>query len=253
MFKTNNIDLLGLLSFIFGIIGVFIGVLSIKTKLPLYAFRILSLDSIKHPDIRFFFRDKIINNIYAVRYAFWNNGRGEIRNEDLPKSHTGPSIRLSENATILGFETNATNGDGSEYLKESKPNHLSISFDYLNKGDAVFGTIFVTSNDNKWPKVKFIGAIKGAKIQKGSADDNHKGFIFFVIIIALTLTMALLSHEFSCIGDYYVNHNYKKMVQIVVLSIFLLLFIYIFIDLLLGYLKRIDKRLNNYLSSGVYE
>lgn len=125
-------------------LGVLITLAVSRSKRPLYAYRVVTLDAVKHPNLGLTFKGNPVPNIYSVRFVFWNAGKNELRREDIPLPKAGPALLLSENVEVLSPEVISTTGDGSARLNEVAPNHI-FTFDYLNRGDAVLGEVLCTS------------------------------------------------------------------------------------------------------------
>lgn len=206
-------------------LGLLITLAVSRSKRLLYAYRVVTLDAVKHPDLGLTFKGNAIPNVYSVRFVFWNSGRNELRKEDIPLPKAGPALRLSENMEVLSLEVVSTTGDWSARLDEATPNHLFLAFDYLNRGDAVLGEVLCTSKDGKDPKVLFTGAIKGAKVAQGRTENLHwRDHIVFVFAEVFMVFLAFSSAKFAY--DEFVAGEYYKLTKVVLFLLILFLLAY---------------------------
>lgn len=242
--------LVGLGGLLLGGISIAVSIYSAKHRLPLYFIRTTSLVKVNHPDIEVVFKGKTIPNLYSVRFVFWNGGREEIRREDLPKGKASPAFRFSENTEILSLSAKTTTGDKSGKLKKEKDNSLILTFDYLNKGDAIIGEIICTTSDNRFPKVHISGFVKGASIRVGDVFNlnilDHIFSLVFAGIFAFLSSLAIKS-----VYDAFLVSN---MFKLVISGMFSILCVGLFIIFLwaniLSIPKKIPKQYDYFLNNG---
>ncbi len=186
----DNIGLLlGIGGIIITIIGIVVSINLTKESRPLYAMRSNVLQGVNHPDLEIRFRNSKVPNIFSVRFVLWNAGRKEIRKDDIPSPQAAPRLQFSGETVVLHYEATTTTGDHSGLLIPDTLNSLCISFDYLNKGDAIVGEILCTTNGYSNQRPCILGTFKGSTLKEGDVHNLRKVeniyFIFIAVIMFL--------------------------------------------------------------------
>jgi hypothetical protein len=216
----------GIIGVLISSLGVFVSLFVYRSKRPLYQFKVVSLDSIKHPMLGLTFGGENIPNIYSVRFVFWNGGRKEIRKEDIPDKGAGPFISIPEEFKVLLTEAETTTGDKSGKFIEFKKNNFAIIFDYLNHSDALYGQIYCTSEKKGELIPKINGSVKGFKIKKGTMYSNSKiDQILYLVISSIAIFVTCYALYSTLISI--LENNYLVAIKFGALLIFFALISYL--------------------------
>lgn len=247
-------SILGIAGVVLGVLGIFVTYFLTKSIRPLYAFKIVTLDGVKHPHLCLTFNGKPVPNIYSIRFVFWNGGRKELRREDIPRPKAGPGIVISDNMTVLSSELQSTTGDGTAKLSKHKgTNELFLNFDYLNRLDAVTGEILCTSTDQIPPTVVFKGALKGSRIIKGLTRNLSFGDKFFFVVTEIILAAMFLAICKSGYSEIF-SKNYSEFAKSALIFVGLLFLLIANLSLnLLTIPNSLPKRFAGFLSNGTLE
>jgi len=165
-----------------------------KSARPLYLFDISKFGGIKHPDIGITFKGDPVPNLYVLRFVLWNAGKKEIRSEDLPNQKAAPRIKFDERSKVLSQIAYSSAGDDTGKISFSKNNEACLTFDYLNKDDALIGEIYFSSTDEKNAEFEFLGTIKGAKVKEGLIESRTAANIIGPLVVSGILVFSTFGY-----------------------------------------------------------
>jgi hypothetical protein len=176
-----------------GIAGTFFTIFYGGKSKPLYSIHQVSIGLPAHPHLRVRFKNRGVNAISLIRFVVWNAGRREIRREDIPMRPIGPCVLLPEGTRLLDQRIIATTGDESATLTPIADGQLSLSFEFLNRGDAILGEILCEDCTEDQPPAMIKGIVKGACFQRG---DIHNltlfDHVFFVFVLLVMIAMSII-------------------------------------------------------------
>lgn len=172
-FLDGDKILFNAISFIIGILGLFLTILGLfltwranKKREPLFAVRTTKLikeDAHKISPIHINYLDKEINNLSISKIAFWNNGRETINSADVAKNNP-LRIKIDDEYEILDCEIiyiqNTSNGFSVKLYEDRK--NISIDFDYLDYNEGFIIQIYHTGNSSS--NFSFLGQIKSCGV-----------------------------------------------------------------------------------------
>ena len=81
--------LFGLLSFILAVISIYLFLKSKKEKKPMFCIRSINLIGNlynKIGDLKVYYKDKPVSNVFSTNVAFWNNGGKVINKSDISRA-----------------------------------------------------------------------------------------------------------------------------------------------------------------------
>jgi hypothetical protein len=158
-------------------------------------------------------------------------GGKEIRKQDIPQLKSGPMLTVI-NAEILKFKADTTIGDESGKFipleRDIFQNELCIDFDFLNKGDAFFGEVYLTNENEHPPITRFSGSFKGCpKILEGDCHNITKFESGFFIVTFLILVMTFVMSGLSSYAKFTSgNYDFVYMLIACIFSLFLTVIMY---------------------------
>ena len=175
------------------VIAVWIARHFMQTAKPLYVFSVMSLGGVRHPDIDLIYDGRNVPTIHSVKLVFWNAGRKEIRQEDLPTGDAALRISISDNFEILGADARTSNNCAAN-AEIIDANTVKLDFEFLNKKDSYFCELICTNIDNGDRKIEFNppdpklrGSIIGAKVRRGSTSSFARSDIVISILGILSV------------------------------------------------------------------
>lgn len=175
-----------------------------KSVRPLYLIDISKFGGIEHPDIGITFKGDPVPNLYVLRFVLWNAGKKEIRSEDLPNPKAGPKIKFDSGSKVLSQLAYSSTGDDTGKITFSKRNEACLTFDYLNKDDALIGEIYFSSTDEENAEFEFLGSIKGAKVKQGLIESRTATNIIWPLVISVFLIFSTFGYA-STIFPHFTN------------------------------------------------
>jgi len=173
MLELGIAEIIGILGFVAGIIGVAVAYRSLRESIPRVVYSHAVVYPGSHPKVDILYDDHIvIADLHSLKLAFWNAGRRELRSDDIPEVH-GPRIVFPENTGILDVKcealsesTQASLDFDSSAIYGPTPggNELPIAFEFLNRNQGFYAEILYTSGtDIEEPPIRLVGSFKGAK------------------------------------------------------------------------------------------
>lgn len=184
---------------IISILGLLLGGFTIwlfysDKKQPIFIYKDDVIQTKEHLKISIYYGKKKIENLARLQIIFFNNGKGEIRKEDIPENSHFPWIKLTD-ARILSSTIRSKTCEEIDFTVNTiNDNTIELDFDYLNyKDGGIAEVLYEKKNDKTIPaNVKLYAKIKGVhknlvlrdyyKIDKG-----WDGFIGTIIFIAAAL------------------------------------------------------------------
>jgi hypothetical protein len=113
-------------------------------------------------DLQIIYKGKQVDRITETKFAFWNNGRSVINNNDIaPKDPL--CIDFKNSSLILKCEVTYVTSEVNNFQAIPRPEKgiIEFTFDYLGEGEGGIITFLHTSEENGSLKLK--GTIKGVK------------------------------------------------------------------------------------------
>ncbi|WP_297794847.1 hypothetical protein [uncultured Marinobacter sp.] len=178
-----------------------------KSVRPLYLFDISKFGGIEHPEIGITFKGNPVSNLYVLRFVLWNAGKKEIRKEDLPNEKAAPRISFDYSSKVLSNLAYSSTGDDTGNITFSDQNEACLNFDYLNKGDAVIGEIYFSSDDEDNAQFEFLGAVKGAKVKQGNKEIRNATNIIWPLVLSALLVFVAFGSASTTYTNF-VNHEF---------------------------------------------
>lgn len=148
----------------FGIAALILALRLVKRKKPAWAYkttRIMGLGTDAPPELKLYFNNTPIEDVYRTTFIFFNRGTETIRKEDVTENVTvhftgaqilrEPTIKLKSKEAIQFSEKRVVK-DGD--------NSVELDFLYLDHGDGAVIEVLHTKADN----IRYSGNIMGTKI-----------------------------------------------------------------------------------------
>ena len=204
--------LLGVLGILCSIVSVPLSVyLSLKgqkQKQPRFAIRSYNIvrqlvSTIPSLQMTYFGYGGAIDNFTVTKILFWNAGNETIHKQDVAKSEP-VSIYAIDNAVILdaGIIQKTNNANQFEVKQSRDRDHVTLCFDYLDKGDGAVIQIFHPGRSST--QLQLRGMIKGAGKPRGQKfypklTTNFK--YYFVLMSCMAVLLCCLSLYSVMYGD----------------------------------------------------
>lgn len=214
--------------FVIGIVGILIGLISVliaiherKVKLPSYSIYrkniFTNMLENKNEPLAIFYADKRIESLTVTKILFWNAGSNTIDNNDIANAdplmvHVKGGYEILDPPKIL--QDNPANRF-KFYLAEDQSS-ITLSFDFLDKGDGAVIQFFHTGNETT--DIEVSGKIKGVdklKLIEFSGKTQicwYSSYLLFIILIETQIEMLssnIISfiHLFLLISIFYVFYR----------------------------------------------
>lgn len=178
----------------FGIVGILIGCLGVfysvqKSKYerePIFLLdsvrtEIINKQIISETSVRVIKSDgtEVTNDLTALRFYFWNDGKKPIKKEDILEPLF---LQLSDSSSeIIDYRVLKLSRDVTGFQlsrdKLKEKNVLSIDFRILEKDDGITGQIIYSGNPNSMLLMK--GTIEGVKVV-GTKIQVQKKYLFLM-------------------------------------------------------------------------
>ena len=210
---------------IIGILGIIITFgISNKKREPVYLISkqpSLILDGNNpFPKIRLTANDttEIKENVYVVSVKFWNNGKIEIKKNDVRKDFL---ISFSEITTILDYKiVQQTKPDVAKFSLQSEEEKVKVDWDYFDPG---FGFEFqIIYASDSFSDLIFEGYVLGAEIKEVELRKISPVWVIFAIILS-ALSIGIIKEGIKSIADKEKDSGFVVIMGIVVFVISLLL------------------------------
>jgi hypothetical protein len=170
-----------------------------KDRLPRYAIRNNSIivgHKEKYPAVQVHFQgygEDNIPNLSVSKVAFWNDGRGTIKKDNVTKS--GVTLQMKEECVILDvLIIQSTNKENRfSITKSDHRKSATITFEYIDYCDGVVFQVFHTGTSDK--DLSIVGTVMEAgeplRIRIIPADyPQQKWFGVIAILIPIVITLA---------------------------------------------------------------
>lgn len=244
---------LGIAGIILAVIVIVVSITFAKERRPLWALRSNTLQGATHPALEIRFGSSKIPTLFSERFVLWNAGRKVIREDDIPSNQTGPRLQFSSETEILHYDATSTRGDKSARLIPENTNALTIHFDYLKKGDAIFGDILCTTKSNSQPNIRMLGTFKGYPLRAGGIHNYSRAeqsFFFVEAIVLFFFTSFLAKMAYlALVADHIPSGIILSLITLFALGLTI-------IDLKFNVLlipKKLPIKLKRYLKNGILQ
>jgi len=170
---------------------------------PVWAYKteqIIGLETNTPPELKLYFGDSLVNEVYRTKFILFNRGRETINQDDVTdnlnlqfiggKILGNPTIERYSKATIR-FHADKSTKEGSDTVR--------IAFLYLGKDDGAIVDVLHTKVDC----IKFSGNIKGVEmVSVGKFEQYRKQFRHSGLMPVFWMGIAILT---VIIVDYFVS------------------------------------------------
>jgi hypothetical protein len=192
--KENFFNIIGVLSFAF---SIYIYLKAKSRKCPMYyisSFQLLDseIKNIKNIEIKYL--DRIINNLTASKFAFWNDGKKTILEDDIPTS-SPLKITSKDNIEIFNAEIKYVTNDSNNIVIKQSKKEIIIKFEYLDKYQGA--VINILHSGQSSDDLIINGDIKGVGKYKLSTSKPYEddepplwGYIIFLVCFVLGAIIA---------------------------------------------------------------
>lgn len=175
-----------------GVAGIIAGYRFRSERVPRYVYDLATVQTKAHPEVSISYRGEKIDNLHSLQFAFWNSGRTEMRQADLP-SVGGPRIVLPDGGRVLSLESKASDPatEARVAISENQPNEILVSFRYLNHHDAICADLLYTLPAGAANNFSVTGSIIGARRLKGRKWDTEASSRASLIPAALAVGLLI--------------------------------------------------------------
>ena len=180
-------NIVGIIGLLLGILGIYIAIIAIRKKRPLYVIRNINLinktQKLNKP-LKILYNDNIIDNIIITNIVFWNAGNDTISSQDLPENSKlcfligQDSVIIDSNIIKQSIDSNGT------IMCSPQKNRLNINFDYYDSKQGFILQIFHT--EQNFEKISLQGIFKGAASLKKTESNFDKSITSIVFSFVLT-------------------------------------------------------------------
>ncbi len=187
----------GIIGLIFGIVGIYLTIKSIRKKRPLYVIQNANLinnqQKINKP-LKLLYNDYVIDNMTITNIVFWNAGNDTLSSQDLPLN-SKLYFMIGQESVIIDFNIlNQTIDTNGTTLRKVEKNKLQIDFDYYDSKQGFILQIFHT--EKNFEAISLHGIFKGAlslKRTKSNSDKDLKGIIGVFILACFGISSLSLN------------------------------------------------------------
>lgn len=157
-----------------GILSIYLVVKQARRKKPVWGYKthwLMGLGSDAPPELKLYFRKKLVNDVYQTKFIFLNRG-----NETIHKDGIADKITIHfKDCKILQEPSLVTNREAirctTKLITKGQDNQVQLDFLYLDNNDGGIIKILHT----KCEKITCSGDIMGAKIGEFAGYDERSG------------------------------------------------------------------------------
>ena len=151
------------ISFIFGILSVIFYYKQKIYRSPVFVYKSNILQTKPHPSVSILYEGKKVEGLCQIKINFFNNGKQEIRRDDVPNEGY-PRIIFPEGSKLLSVKVSEVSDISIEFNHRIVDERtLELSFDYLNKDDGAVLDILYDCGQNSSLEIVYKARLKGAK------------------------------------------------------------------------------------------